>query len=344
MNSRSGNVDLARFIASMLIMTRHIGLIGITNYSFPDSWIYVEFFLIITGYYTAKHFDGKNYDNPIKEGIIYTLKKFIVFIPYTIITTTLMYLLTLIPKLLSGELNINGFIFGFVDKYIFDILLVTESFDMPLVGTLWYLSALLIVFPLFSCLVQLKNRYWIICITSIYTLYFYSIKGIGQYFLHENAFYRVLAGLCLGVFIYEFIFIFDKHINKINKTLLSIIEIVTFFIPIVFIFNNLGSLRFILFCFTVCLAIMLPNLSYTSNIKCKVFTHLGRLSMPIFIIHWFIGSLIEYLSNNLFLWSDTIKIVLFFGGTILVSMIAMYLVDHWKWFQNIIKKPIILKD
>ncbi len=347
MNSRSGDVDLARFLASLFIMTHHLFVIGFSKYQFFGTWIYVEFFLIITGYYTAKHFDGKNYDNPVKESIIYTLKKFIPFLPYTIITTVLLYLLNLIPRLLAGELNIKGFIFSFVDDFIFDILLVTESYNkQPLNGSLWYISAMFIIFPLFSWLMQIRNRYWILFITSIYSLFYYGAMGVRAFTLSYQDFFRIITGLCLGALVYELIYVFSDYINKTNKYILTVIEIITFIIPIIIIIKYLGSTRFILLCFTVCLAIMLPNLSYTSKIggECKVFTYLGRLSMPIYIIHWFIGSLIEYLSNNLFLWSDTIKIVLFFGGTIIVAMIAMYLVDHWKWFQNVIKKPIILKD
>lgn len=345
MNSRSGNVDLARFIASIFIMTAHLCIMDFSNYYLHDSWIYVEFFLLLTGYYTAKHFDSKNYSNPMKESIVYTIKKFIKFLPYTIVITVLMYLLNLIPKLVAGELNIKGFIFSFVDDFVFDILLITESYvKPPLDAPLWYISAMFIIFPLFSWLMQIRNRYWIIFITSTYSLFFYGVNGVIDYTSTYKDLLRVMAGLCIGAFIYEFIYAFSDYISKINKNVLTLLEIITFIIPVIITFFNLGSRRFILFCFTVCLAIMLPNLSYTSNIKGKVFTYLGRLSMPIFIIHWFIGLLIECLSNNLFLWSNTIKIVLYYGVIIIVSMIAMYLVDHWKWFQNVIKKPIILKD
>lgn len=74
MNSRSGNVDLARSISALLVVAHHFSILGFSNYSFYGAWIYVEFFLIITGYYTTKHFDRKNYSNPMKESVIYTLK------------------------------------------------------------------------------------------------------------------------------------------------------------------------------------------------------------------------------------------------------------------------------
>ncbi len=67
--------------------------------------------------------------------------------------------------------------------------------------------------------------------------------------------------------------------------------------------------------------------------------------MPIYIIHYLIGKFIlcaEKVSG--IIWQNVTKLGLYFGVSILVSIIAMYLVDHWKWFQSIIKKPFILKD
>lgn len=267
MNKRSGNVDLARFIASILIMTHHIFYFGYNN-PFSGGWIYVEFFLIITGYFTAKHFDGKNYDNAMKESVIYTIKKFIPFLPYTITFTILINLQYMILNVVSGELNIIGALFALTEKFYTDILLVTESFTHLAIGPLWYLSALFIVFPLFCLLMQLRNRYWIMFTTATYSLLYYGVFGFGIDDLHNPpcTFYRVVAGMCVGAFIYEFVYAFNDYIKNINKWISTIIELLTFILPIVIILKNLDANRFILFCFTVCLAIMLTNLSYTSKI------------------------------------------------------------------------------
>ena len=53
------------------------------------------------------------------------------------------------------------------------------------------------------------------------------------------------------------------------------------------------------------------------------------------------GRLIHTLGENL---SNINKLVLYYSVSIIVAMIFMYLVEHWKWFQNLIKKPIMLKD
>ena len=52
---------------------------------------------------------------------------------------------------------------------------------------------------------------------------------------------------------------------------------------------------------------MLSKLSYTSKIKGKVFIYLGQLSMPIFVIHWLVGEVVNhYVLNN--------SIALYYGG------------------------------
>lgn len=82
------------------------------------------------------------------------------------------------------------------------------------------------------------------------------------------------------------------------------------------------------------------------QIKGKLFTYLGKLSMVLFIIHWVIGSLLQYLinSNIIKLNNDLEKVILFYGVTIITAMIIMYIIDHWKWYQKIIRTPLILKD
>lgn len=74
MNSRNRDIDFIKFFSAIMIMATHKWIIGVNQGPFFDAWIYVELFLMITGYYTAVHFVAKNYSDPMKESIIYTLK------------------------------------------------------------------------------------------------------------------------------------------------------------------------------------------------------------------------------------------------------------------------------
>ena len=312
MNSRSSNVDLAKFIGSMLIMACHLNVIDFKLYDFYNFWIYVEFFLVITGYYSAKHFDSKVNNNPFKESVIYTLKKFIPFLPYTLFFSFVLYLIKIVPDLLSGVINIKGATFIFLEGYFFDNLFIANSYHHPLLSPTWFLSAMFIVFPLFTLILQIHNRYMIIIINAMYTLLYYGIRGIvsaSRTHGYESLL-RVFAGLCLGAFIYEMVYVFNDYINKVNKALLTVIEIITFIFPIIIICRGFSSPRLILLCHTICLSLMLSGVSYTSRIKGgKFFTYLGKLSTCTYIIHIVISNSIILLEKRIVL-TDIYKCLL----------------------------------
>lgn len=114
---RSGNVDIAKFIACLLIMAHHLHILGIESYPFYNSWIYVEFFLMITGYYTCAHYDGKEVTNKIKDGLSYTLRKFATILPYTVVVTVLAYVTDGVYKLICHEWSISSFVYSFLMNF-----------------------------------------------------------------------------------------------------------------------------------------------------------------------------------------------------------------------------------
>ena len=61
---REGKIELMRFLAILMIMCDHMGTIGLKELDrpFTGTWIYVEFFLILSGYFTASHFSYSQID------------------------------------------------------------------------------------------------------------------------------------------------------------------------------------------------------------------------------------------------------------------------------------------
>lgn len=51
---RIGKIELMRFLGAVLIMNAHFGY---QDRPFQLSWFFVEFFYIITGYFTMRHFE-----------------------------------------------------------------------------------------------------------------------------------------------------------------------------------------------------------------------------------------------------------------------------------------------
>ena len=327
-------IELIRFVAAILIMCGHASL-----NIFQTTWVYVELFLIITGYYTASHFAHVGSTN-FADCINYTLKKFLVLLPYTITATTLMYLLTYLPQLFNMKLNFMGFIWNFSQDYFFDIFLLISIYQRPLLGTLWYLSTMFIIFPFFVLFVQIHNKYLLMLLSFIVSLIYYGRMDVSCYTGTPICFIRVFAGMCIGVFIYYFTFTFYFYISKINKLFLSLLEFVTFCIPLIATYKNYEPTRFVLLCFSISLTITLSNLSYSSKIAGNLFTYLGKLSVPIYIFHLLFISLFQHFN----IWQNTYEKLLCSIITIIISIIALFIVEHSIWLQRTFKTPIILQN
>ena len=58
MKKRDGKIELLRFMGIIFIMCDHMGHIGLGELKrpFTGTWVYVEFFLMLSGFMTAKHF------------------------------------------------------------------------------------------------------------------------------------------------------------------------------------------------------------------------------------------------------------------------------------------------
>ena len=80
---RIGKIELMRFLGAVLIIN---SLFGYQDRPFQLSWFFVEFFYIITGYFTMRHFEKQEpqeHFEAVKIAVEYTGKKFVQFLPYT---------------------------------------------------------------------------------------------------------------------------------------------------------------------------------------------------------------------------------------------------------------------
>ncbi len=349
MSTRSGNVDFAKFIASMLIVAHHIYHLGISGYPFHEAWVYVEFFLLITGFYTAKHFSVVPAENKPKEAFQYTLKKFLPIFPYAFIISFAGWVTNgIIDWLQNPEYIWKNFVINFMGRFPFDLLLLTESFGYPLITPLWYISAMLIVFPLFCLIVQIKNRYAKLIICFVLPLLYYGWIGVSGNRDFPHDLLRVMAGMMLGLVVYEISQIFASQIALVPKHVLTFIELAAFVYPILCCYNNYAELnytttRVYLLCFFVNLLLCLPGFSYTSDIKGKLVSYLGKLSLPIFITHWYVGTIVKLIAERKE-WGNGIRIAVYYASSIVFSMLLMVIIDKNKKYNAIVKKEINLID
>ena len=344
MISRSANVDCARFIAAMLIMAHHIFNIGIGEYPFHEAWVYVEFFLLITGYYTAKHYSNVKAANRSKDAFQYTIKKLLPLFPYTFIAS----LCGWITQGVWQERTLKTIITSFTGDFTFDILLISDSFSHPLIVPLWYVSAMLLVFPFFCLLVQVENRYTKVLACIICPLMYFGWIGVTGYRVFPHDMLRVMAGMMLGLLLYEFSVIFEEHIRRIPKIILTIIEVLAFIYPIYCSYRNFAekgytSTRLYVLCYFISLLLCLPGFSYTEKIKGRFLNYLGRLSMPIFILHWYVGTLVNLFGNK-YGWKGNGRVAIYYVITVCVSVVLKFIIDHIRKWNDFLKRDFALID
>ena len=71
-SGRNGKIELLRFLAAIFIMNGHLSQIGFENdRPFLGGWFYVEFFFMLTGYFTMMHFEKKRVEAGI-DVVTYT--------------------------------------------------------------------------------------------------------------------------------------------------------------------------------------------------------------------------------------------------------------------------------
>lgn len=302
-NEKNSVMELTRFIAAVIIMTHHSFVVCKVPDLYPtlNGWIYVEFFLVLTGFLTARHFDTCEFSNEskYKVAVEYTIKKFLPMMPYILFFTIAIWLLEGICIGIREGWTWNVFIAYYCGDFISDIFMISGSYSSPKLAPLWYIYAMVLVFPFFSVMLQRKDRYQIMTICLLFPLIFYGFKGIDGYVGMPFSLLRVLSGMMLGAFGYEIVMIFKIYLTRANRIVLSVIEFMTGLIPMWICVRNLvfygyTTNRTVLLCFVIYIMLALSGFTITSNMSCRLFDYLGKLSVLIYIDHYFVAKCLNF--------------------------------------------------
>ena len=224
---RIGVVGIWRFVFSLLIMRFHLYNLHITDdESFSYAWIYVEFFFILTGYFTAKHFCTvrvqTNEDiTPGAYSIQYTIHKLCPIMIYIVVGVVAEYLIEGYPVLASG--SVKSFIYGLRDLPLEVTLLLNGEGIWPHLAPLWYLSAMFITMPLLSYLIQKIPDLLLNIVSWVLPIIYYT-HTTDLFRAHKPV--RAFVGMCLGCFV----FCAAEKLSRLSlpthkKIVLTIIEI-----------------------------------------------------------------------------------------------------------------------
>lgn len=331
---RFQNVELMRFVGILLIMMHHCYILGYSGaYPGYNCWVWVDFYFILTGAFTYRHYIHKQ--NQIKdcgnEALRYTFNKFRKFLPYTIIAVLSQYIISNIGALTEG--GWKAFICGFFDFPLEIIYLSSSGIVSARLAPIWFLSAMFIVLPLIVYIMNKHPELWKILVLTVPILYF-GRMGINTSRAWPNDMVRAFACISLGSFAYmasrE---IAKKRYGIIGEFLLTLFEtgscVLALYISIT---NVLSAINLMELLFLVIIALMLSGATYSSTINSRFVRFLGEISMPMFIFHWAVGSMVGYFTENL-----RLRALLYYIVTIVIGIVATCL-------TNLLKQRLVCKN
>lgn len=283
-NKRISVLGLIKFLAAIAIVYFHARL----DDHWEHLWLLVELFFFITGYFTFKHFRkkenrGKTLEQKSKNAITYTVKKFVPFLPYILVAIIIKYVALLLR-------NDSTPFFSIMKILPLDILLLNSQVS-ELNWPLWFLSAMLIVFPLFCLMCQTKHKYtlYIFLLTSIIVYYFNVFDGGVS---HVECLVRAFFAMSTGILVYAF----STYIKKNKRIKRGSIYLLLVWLCLVIVsilclyptrYNSghkiYGNIFLVLS--TLWLSILLSGKTILSQISSPFMDYLERLSMVIYLIH-----------------------------------------------------------
>lgn len=333
-SSRIDVIDLFRIIFMAFIMMLHYMFIFSGNPSgvrARSSYIFVEAFFIITGYFTVSHFKkgrAVKIDTISKNALSYTLKKFLPFLPFVIISVLFGFAITflytnysLVSLLIEATKLFEEFLYGSI--------FVEGAYHC---GPLWYLSAMFIIFPLFCILAQSKkyrSARNLLC-TLITLLFLFIPNGaVGGF----GALLRAFCSLILGLIIFELSeWLKNLKLKPWCRYFFQVLELCSALLIFLIVMqhgNIIKAYPHVRFCtllsFITLFTVIFSRQSFSSNIRIPFISKAARYVLPVFLLHENIAFLFSHLGlHNIF--SATQLKVLYFATTILISVIIYNLV------------------
>lgn len=356
MKKKNTFLELLRFVFCMIIFFHHSGFLVSEGEAYPfkaAGFYAVEFFFILTGAFSVKHIrelknsqrrvgDKSKFDDGImKYSLNYTISKLKRIFPYALCGIIMSYGWYFLEADYSKSLK--DIVFGSWN-------ILYEALFLPMTGImnvdlnvylnspLWYLSVILIALPVIIYLAvrfeDVFDNYLCIFLPLLLHGYLINIYGsVGSFGTYNGIFYtgviRGFADILLGCFAYKLSGIIKEKIKDKN-IYLTVFELVSY-VFVIYTFNTSVdgyTYEFAILLLAVAISISLSEKTYTSLLDGKVFNHLGKLSVPIYCIHWPLYKFVSEFSKG---QTYVLRFVLVLALCICISEGMIYLVDRKKY-------------
>ncbi len=182
------------------------------------------------------------------------------------------------------------------------------------VGALFYLAALLVVFPAFCMLTQIKNKSIKLAIAMYAMVFYYYDADAAITATYPQVLLRIMCGLCTGMVLYYFV----QVMREKGWIYLGLIGALLLTVPLILSGLQILDRRISLICEFSGLSLLLAD----NTCKNNFFTDLAaKTSMIVYILHWSLGQAISfYLPNS----SLQLKLALYYMMTICLSTVFYF--------------------
>jgi len=335
--SREGAVSLLKFLFTVTIFLYHAGnLLDGEHYFRVASvgYILVDFFFMVSGFYfyqSVLKLKEKNI-NIYQENVKMIGKKFIAFLPYTIIAG----IVSCIIIFFHQKVAISSIIMSFLNTFLFDM---TGLSGYTVNGVTWYLSAMLIIFFLLCPIIynyDKSYKYYICPLIIMFGLGYmaHSASSLDIYMSGWNGFFylglvRALVDINLGILLYHFSRLVKNYLNN-RKRLYNLLDVsalilYTIVFYYIYIYRICGRLDyFILFVLFLALLCTFSENRFNNKLDTKVIRYLEKIALPVYINQLPIITLFSIFGN---FKEFPIVLLLALLSDILFSMLEFYVVE-----------------
>lgn len=333
-SGRCCNIELMRFIGIFLIMGHHLYLIGFTdNYLFKNCWVWVDFFFILTGAFTYRHFEKSALitEQFGSEALAYTYSKFARFFPMTILSVIIMCFLRYRDLLFQNGWRL---FFATIAYTPFEMCYLSSSgIVSALNAPIWFLSAMFITLPMIVFLIQKHRELWKVASFSLPIMYF-GYKGVNTERVWPNDIIRAFVCMALGTMAFMLAERIREYIviSNFRKVFCSFAEIMCVFLAIYISAMNKSCINLMEPLFVILIALLLSQSTLTAAFKNalnKICVVLGKISMPMFIFHWCVGSMCVLVTSDI-----RLRILIYYMGTIAIGVTWMIVYQFLQMRRN----------